>query len=525
MDLFKGISVRAAMGFACQQGFLYSVFYLGSNRAVDVLGVPFERIDLLLTFLFMVLPFALVRLASARAREALLAPTLVGWYSVLLVIGSLLVVLPFDAGLFEVALECVLMGLPLGLLLCAWGRALSMCPHYGGAREVLLSTAVGAAACLVVAVVPIEGFQNILKLLPIGSAWALRSLAPVQTLSTVVSPASASREEGADEASGEIGKTLPEPSGTGCSEDAAAAHGSVSAIPLSALLASAQERTAAVRLSVKVVAGTALFGVAGGFMEVFSSEPGMASQPTFPATLIILVLFCIAAAQLFVAMGGGSDEDGAGSDAGSLAGSYRLAVLLTMAGYLFVPVLGGFGVPGQAIVLAGHLGLASVLMTLFMAIARASAQDGAIAFARGLLALFLGEALGIALGNAVELLQPGAPEPYAVAACAGLTFLFAYLFLFTERDYAELTAIAGDIDTFDEACKRIAEKCGLSKREAEVLPLALRGRTSERIAGELFIAKSTADTHLRRIYAKTGVHSRQELIDLGERVQKEMTRR
>ena len=58
-----------------------------------------------------------------------------------------------------------------------------------------------------------------------------------------------------------------------------------------------------------------------------------------------------------------------------------------------------------------------------------------------------------------------------------------------------------------------------------MLPLALRGRTAERIAGELCVAKSTADTHLRRIYAKTGVHSRQELIDLGERVQKSLLSR
>ena len=56
-----------------------------------------------------------------------------------------------------------------------------------------------------------------------------------------------------------------------------------------------------------------------------------------------------------------------------------------------------------------------------------------------------------------------------------------------------------------------------------MLPLALRGRTSERIASELYIAKSTADTHLRRIYSKAGVHGRQELIDLGERLQNELS--
>ena len=47
-------------------------------------------------------------------------------------------------------------------------------------------------------------------------------------------------------------------------------------------------------------------------------------------------------------------------------------------------------------------------------------------------------------------------------------------------------------------------------------------RTGERIAAEFYISKSTVDTHLRRIYAKCGVHGRQELIDLGERTEAEL---
>ena len=255
-------------------------------------------------------------------------------------------------------------------------------------------------------------------------------------------------------------------------------------------------------------------------MEVFSSEPGMLSTPALPATLMIVVLFCVAAAQVLAAEADG--ESGSSRAENSFSGVYRTSVLLIMAGYLFVPVLGGFGITGQAIVLAGYLGLTCVLMMLFATIARASGQDAACVFARGLFALFIGEIAGILLGNVLEVAQPSATQPYVVAACAGLASLFAYLFLFTERDYEELTSIAGGIDLFGRACETITQKYGLSKREAEVLPLALRGRTSERIASELYIAKSTADTHLRRIYAKCGVHTRQELIDLGERTEAEL---
>ena len=83
--------------------------------------------------------------------------------------------------------------------------------------------------------------------------------------------------------------------------------------------------------------------------------------------------------------------------------------------------------------------------------------------------------------------------PYVVVACAGLAALYAFLFLFTERDFRALSVIARDADRFDDACSLIAAENGLSKREAEILPFALKGRTGERIAAEFYISKSTVD--------------------------------
>lgn len=116
----------------------------------------------------------------------------------------------------------------------------------------------------------------------------------------------------------------------------------------------------------------------------------------------------------------------------------------------------------------------------------------------------------------------GAGAAPVLVTLAGVAALYAYLFLFTDRDMAALSVVVAKSDRFDEACSRIAAEAKLSKREAEILPLALRGRTAERIAGEFFISKNTVDTHLRRIYAKCGVHTRQELIDLGERTEGEL---
>lgn len=53
----------------------------------------------------------------------------------------------------------------------------------------------------------------------------------------------------------------------------------------------------------------------------------------------------------------------------------------------------------------------------------------------------------------------------------------------------------------------------LSEREIEVLALYASGFTQKRVAEELHISQTTAHTHIGRIYAKTGLHSRQELMD------------
>lgn len=57
---------------------------------------------------------------------------------------------------------------------------------------------------------------------------------------------------------------------------------------------------------------------------------------------------------------------------------------------------------------------------------------------------------------------------------------------------------------------------GLSAREAEVMELVARGGTVPRIAEELVVSENTVRTHSKRIYAKLGIHKKQELLDLIE---------
>ena len=71
-------------------------------------------------------------------------------------------------------------------------------------------------------------------------------------------------------------------------------------------------------------------------------------------------------------------------------------------------------------------------------------------------------------------------------------------------------------EALDERCARLAEHGRLTEREAEVLGYLARGRTKVHIAGALFVSENTVRSHVRNIYSKLGVHTRQELIDLLE---------
>ena len=56
----------------------------------------------------------------------------------------------------------------------------------------------------------------------------------------------------------------------------------------------------------------------------------------------------------------------------------------------------------------------------------------------------------------------------------------------------------------------------LSQRAAEGHTLLARGRTIGYVADELVIAQNTAKGYVKNVYAKLGIHSRQELIDAVE---------
>lgn len=63
-------------------------------------------------------------------------------------------------------------------------------------------------------------------------------------------------------------------------------------------------------------------------------------------------------------------------------------------------------------------------------------------------------------------------------------------------------------------CDKLAEVCGLTPREAELLVLLGRGHGYAYIAESLYISETTVRTHARNIYHKLGIASQEELLGL-----------
>ena len=80
-----------------------------------------------------------------------------------------------------------------------------------------------------------------------------------------------------------------------------------------------------------------------------------------------------------------------------------------------------------------------------------------------------------------------------------------------DEDVAAESARSGD----DLASRVViyADARKLSRREQEVLTLVLKGNDAQNIASELVISPGTVKAHLHRIYVKSGVSNRDDLID------------
>ena len=86
-----------------------------------------------------------------------------------------------------------------------------------------------------------------------------------------------------------------------------------------------------------------------------------------------------------------------------------------------------------------------------------------------------------------------------------------------QRDGQRRVVVTSSADIERIACaqaRALVEEGGkLTPREREILPLLIQHRTLESIADELGVSRNTVKSHVKHIYEKLGVDTRQQLQD------------
>lgn len=154
------------------------------------------------------------------------------------------------------------------------------------------------------------------------------------------------------------------------------------------------------------------------------------------------------------------------------------------------------------------------------------AQGDAIrVFAFGNAALAAGSLVGNILSILLVSTKPRQESYLAVCLILALAAIVMALAVFPEYKLKELllpideslfeTKEYGDkAAPWKEACRRVAKAHGLSTREAEIFLQLARGKTTQQVSEDLVISPYTTRAHIRNIYSKLNVHSRDELTKL-----------
>ncbi|MEE8717034.1 MAG: LuxR C-terminal-related transcriptional regulator [Coriobacteriales bacterium] len=225
----------------------------------------------------------------------------------------------------------------------------------------------------------------------------------------------------------------------------------------------------------------------------------------------------------------------------NFCGTWRLISVLIATALIFEPFMGH--VADSYLLSLVRTAQTFLIVFLFLAladIARHSRFHPFAVFAAGWTSYALPFAAGKVLGDC--LTRSGASLP-VVISCGVWALVVVMLFVLDQSSlgnrliFAELNDVndqdtlarrvaqtqremgerddagRGGRDVLAASCDELAGACGLTPREREILELLARGRTKAHIAEAFFISENTVRNHVKHIYAKLGVHDRQELID------------
>lgn len=262
------------------------------------------------------------------------------------------------------------------------------------------------------------------------------------------------------------------------------------------------------------------FGFVEGFADVISGYRFFSVSEHYGALLLLGVCLISLAAALIATFRKNN----------AVTYIHRLAFFTLAFGCLSIPFMAHNMTYPNIIIMGGYVCFSIVLFVAATDVSNyfdiSAIKSVGYAFA----ALYIGETLGSGAAHLLGMIPSNLPILNLITFFLIGALIFANLFLFTEKDLtethlgemtdsdtekAEMNVVGEtEAENMDVVCSYMVKTYGLSAREADVLPLVIKGRTIARIQEELFISAGTVSTHVRHIYQKTGVKDRQALLDL-----------
>jgi DNA-binding CsgD family transcriptional regulator len=214
-----------------------------------------------------------------------------------------------------------------------------------------------------------------------------------------------------------------------------------------------------------------------------------------------------------------------------IVAAYRIALPIAAAGLTLLPFAGDtlFGL-SNVLTNMGLMTLSIILWCLLAATVRQNRLNAPAVFGASLAVVIGAQLFGTVLGFTFESrLTQSFPSLTAVALASFCLLSLVSLVLLNGRGPKRSPKAAEELppaprarprvivwgdDRYRESCARLAQAADFTPREAEVLPLLGQGRSVANISSTLFVSENTTKSHIRAIYRKLDVHSKQELIDL-----------
>ncbi|MDO5043417.1 MAG: helix-turn-helix transcriptional regulator [Slackia sp.] len=193
---------------------------------------------------------------------------------------------------------------------------------------------------------------------------------------------------------------------------------------------------------------------------------------------------------------------------------YRWSFLLVLAVVLAIPFIMEGNWAAHVVLDMGAFCFEAVMMMVLLEMVSALAIEAVLLFALTRAVWSAAVVAGIAMSGCGY----GADSSFVLfgVAVMGVACAFMFVFVFTDAHCTRVLAKSCErahATPFKDQCRLAALGAGLSGREAEVMAMVAKGRSSQRVADDLGVSLSTVNSHIYHIYQKMGVHSRQEMLD------------